>query len=337
MLSDDSMQSQGGKARAEALTAEQRAEIARKAAEARWAIPVETHSGPLKIGEIEIMCHVLSDGTRLVSQEGVNRGLGRRGRPKAKHEENQGLQLPVFLQANNLQPFIPQEDMGVFKPIKFKRQTGGAYSIGYRAEILPKTCHVFLDAKEAGKLVQMQQATAERCRILSRGLSEVGIIALVDEATGYQEVRDRAALAKILERYLMSEARKWERMFQIDYYKELFRLQGWTFDPDSNARTPYLGKLTNNIIYDRLQPGIRKKLDELNPKIETSTGRKRRKHTHHQFFTGEVGVPELKEHLSNVTVLMKVSKDWDHFIDMLDKVKPRVGETLKLALEFDQK
>lgn len=328
MLAEDSIQSMGGKARDKALSAEKKAEIARKAAEARWAIPVETHAGELDIGGIKILCHVLSDGTRLVSQEGINRGLGRRGRPKAKHEENRGLQLPVFLQANNLQPFIPQDDMAVFKPVRFKRRSGGAYSIGYKAEILPKACHVFLDAKEATKLVPSQFATADRCKILSRGFSEVGIIALVDEATGYQEVRDRLALAKILERYLMNEGyRKWERTFQVDYYKEIFRLRGWTFQPKSTARPQLIGKITRNIVYDRLEAGILKRLDELNPKDPESGKRKRK---FFQYFTGDVGVPELKEHLSNVVFLMKASDNYQDFIDRLDRAKPRVGDTLKL-------
>jgi hypothetical protein len=81
-------------------------------------------------------------------------------------------------------------------------------------------------------------------------------------------------------------------------------------------------------VYDRLEVGILKRLDELNPKDEAV----RWKRKFFQYFTGEVGVPELKEHLSNVVFHMKSSTDWGDFIDRLNKAEPRVGDTLKLPL-----
>src|SRR5947199_6820514 len=76
--------SKGGRARAEALSPEARREIARRAAEARWSadggesskIPRETHDGIIKLGNVEIQCSVLEDGTRVFSTRGVNRALG---------------------------------------------------------------------------------------------------------------------------------------------------------------------------------------------------------------------------------------------------------------------
>lgn len=322
----------GGKARAEALSNEQRAAIAKKAAAARWALPKATHEGAIPLAQKSIPCAVLEGGTRLLTQGGFLLALGRAEKAKGGQGSTVDGMIP-FLAAENLKPFITSELAESTTPIRF-RTLSGAAAFGYKAEILPMVCEVYLDARSAGKLHSSQDKIARSADVILRGLARVGIAALIDEATGYADVRDRIALAKILEKYLMTEARKWERMFQIDYYRELFRLQGWTFNPDTNARTPYLGKLTNNIIYDRLQPGVLKKLDELNPRVETSAGKKRRKHTFHQFFTGDVGVPELKEHLSNVTILMKVSKDWAHFVDMLDRVKPRLGDTLRLHLDF---
>ena len=40
-----------------------------------------------------------------------------------------------------------------------------------------------------------------------RGFAQVGIAALVDEATGYQEVRDRKALQAILDAFLVKNLR----------------------------------------------------------------------------------------------------------------------------------
>jgi hypothetical protein len=334
MLTDDSIQSMGGKARDAALSDEQKSAIAKKAAEARWGLPrviCGTPDRPLRIGDATIPCYVLEGERRVLVQGAI---ISAMGMARGSSSKGGGDRLAHFVNQKLLNPFISDDLRNVTaSPLKFITPSGSV-AHGYEAEFLAKLCFAVLDAERAGIIQKQQEHIARQCRILIEGFSIVGINALVDEATGYQEVRDKQALAKILERYLMSEARKWDRMFQIDYYKELFRLQGWTFDPSTNARTPYLGKLTNNIVYDRLQPGVLKKLDELNPRIPRADGKSRRKYTHHQFFTGDVGVPELKEHLSNVTILMKVSRDWGQFIEMLDRVRPRVGDSLRLALEY---
>jgi len=265
----------------------------------------------------------------LLTQGGFLLALGRAEKAKGGQGSTIDGMVP-FLAASNLKPFIPQDLGESTKPIRF-RTLSGATAFGYRAEILPRVCEVYLDAKAANALHERQDKIATAADIIIRGLARVGIAALIDEATGYQDVRDRLALAKILERYLMTEGyRRWERMFQIDYYREIFRLRGWTFNPDSTARPQLIGKITNNIVYDRLQPGILKKLKELCPKDES--GRKKRKY--HVYFTGDVGVPELREHLSNVTMLMKASVNWNQFMDGLDRAKPRLGDTLKLPLDF---
>src|SRR5208282_4454024 len=60
----------GGHARAEALSAEERTETARRAARARWdeTVPTATHIGELTIDDLVLPCAVLPDGTRVISQ-----------------------------------------------------------------------------------------------------------------------------------------------------------------------------------------------------------------------------------------------------------------------------
>jgi hypothetical protein len=288
-------------------------------------LPKATHEGFIKLGKKLIPVAVLDDGTRLLTQQGFLQALGRARSAKGGQGSTVDGMIP-FLAASNLKPFITKELSEATKPLRFRSLTGGS-AFGFNAELLPQIAEVYLDARDADKLHASQNKIAVEADIIIRGLARVGIVALIDEATGYQEIRDRLALAKILERYLMNEGyRKWERTFQVDYYKEIFRLRGWTFEPKSTARPQLIGKFTRNIVYDRLEAGILKRLDELNPKDETG----KRKRKFFQYFTGDVGVPELKEHLSNVVFLMKASDDWQDFIDRLDRAKPRVGDTLRL-------
>src|SRR5690606_14898692 len=123
--------------------------------------------------------------------------------------------------------------------------------IGYRAELLPDVCDIFADAERAGVLRKNQLHIAAACRLLSRGLTRVGIIGLIDEATGYQHSRAANALAKILETYIAKELQPWVYTFGNEFYQQLFRLRGLDYQKDSVKRPQYFGHLTNDIIYRR--------------------------------------------------------------------------------------
>src|SRR6185312_609353 len=97
----------GGIARAEVLSPQARADIARKAAGARWnkGLPVATHPGTVNIGDWQIECAVLDDGRRVLSQRGFNRALGRShgGEDfRRKQESEAGGEMPIFLGPKNL-------------------------------------------------------------------------------------------------------------------------------------------------------------------------------------------------------------------------------------------
>lgn len=315
----------GGVARAEALTPEQRSEIAAKAAQARWdaSVPKATHEGNLKIGELQLPVAVLSGGVRVLTSKALMTALGRPWKGTYKRTG-----LPNFIGASNLLPFINQELRDVLQPIEYQ-PIKGKKILGYRAELLPLVCDVYLAARaEGGALTPGQMPTAAQAEILVRSLSKIGIVALVDEATGYQDVRDRQALQAILDKYLTAEKAKWAKTFPDDFYKKLFRLRKWEYNPMSVKRPPLVGKLTNNIVYDRLAPGVLDKLDELNPRTEKGY----RKEKHHQFFTTDYGIPELKQHILNLMFLMDAADGWKSFLVMLNRASPKKGSTLELPL-----
>ena len=84
------------------------------------------------------------------------------------------------------------------------------------------------------------------------------------------------------------------------------------------ARPQYFGKLTNNIVYRRLAPGV---LDELKRTQEKSPSG-RPKHKLFQRLTGNLGYPKLREHLGSVVTIMKLSEDYDDFMKKLDVIHP---------------
>jgi hypothetical protein len=328
----------GGLARAQSLTPDERRDIARSAAVARWSsnMPIATHEGVLSLGGIEIPCSVLEDGTRVLSQTGFVRAIGRKGGFRGGRQFESELGLPEFLAASNLKPFITNDLIANSEPIPFrtfrgKRQGGRAY--GFRADLLPLVCNAFLDAKDASALHKAQLHIAQQCKILSRAFAVVGVTALIDEATGYQEVRDRLALQKILEAYLSRELAAWAKRFPNEFYQEMFRLRGWTWDEvrqkqGKGAGPRVVGKYTNDFVYARLAPGILDELQNRNPADEH--GRRRVKH--HQWLTEDVGHPALAQHLHAVIGLMRASASWEEFQRLINRAFPRRTDLRDLPL-----
>ena len=326
----------GGKARAEALPPEKRKEIAKKAAASRWAdVAVATHGSPdhpLKIGDMEIPCYVLEDDRRVLVKNGLIKALGMSGGGSG----NTGLsndRMVRFIESQTLKPFIsePLAEM-IRNPIKFKFKRGGT-AHGYDATILADICDAVLAARAAGVLQPQQTHIADQCELLVRGFARVGIIALVDEATGYQKDRQKDALAKILEAFIAKELQPYVKTFPAEYYEELFRLRGLSFPTDSVKRPPYFGTLTNDIVYKRLAPGVLDELKSITPRNET-TGRHKGKMF--QWLTNNKGYPALKEHLVSVVTIMKLSDSWQDFQRKINRIHPKYNITLPLPLEYHE-
>jgi len=318
--------SAGGEARAKSLTPERRKEIAQKGVEARRARAVEretlaklpraTHEGVLAIGGPGIPCAVLENGKRLLTQSGFMVALGRARQAKGRSHYDADVNLPAFLTAKNLKPFIPEELFVTSSQIEF-RTLSGTRAFGYSADLLPMVCGVFLDAKAAGEkiLTHNQKPIADKALMLIRGLAHVGIIALVDEATGYQYERPRRELEEQLKKFLSDSLRRYARTFPIDYFKHLCRLRGVHFRPD--MRLPlYFGHLTNNLVYRRIAPGLLIHLKERKAEL----GKTSNKLT--QWLSLDVGVPELLLHLGGVVTLMKQHKTYEDFERELNKIAP---------------
>ena len=161
-------------------------------------------------------------------------------------------------------------------------------------------------------------------------MANIGIIGLVDEATGYQEVRARRALAAILEEFIAKELRPWTRTFPPEFYEEIFRLKRWP-GPDGVKRPSVIGTYTNDIVYDRLAPGVLDELKRINPPVSLG----RRRHKHFQWLTGDVGHSKLKEHLIGVMALMRAAPNWAAFKRSLQRSYPKQNEQIPLALGDD--
>ncbi len=324
--------SKGGNARAQKLTSEERREIARYAAEIRWAanpmFPKETHTGILKIAGREIPCSVLDNGLRVFSTSGLSRVVGSR-KKGANEAAKPGLpRLPPFLAKSSIRPFIPDDLMApLISPVKYKpKQSGTAF--GYEATLLPRICEVILDARKAGVL--RAGLLVETAELLLRGFAHVGVIALVDEATGYQQERARDELNRILEAYISKELLPWTKRFPDEFFKHLYRLHDWEYKEGHHKSPRYLGKLINRLVYEQLPPGVLPELRRLNPPMQSGY----RRHRHHQFLTPETGHPHLDKQIVAATTLLRIADSKDQFDRLFEKAFPRKNQ--QMALDYGE-
>jgi hypothetical protein len=285
-----------------------------------------THEGELKIGDALIPCAVLEDGTRVISQRGFARAVGA-STPTAISRRGAG-ELPVLLTARNLRAFISADLAESAKPIEYIAVRGGRSAYGIAASAIPKICEVWLKARDAGELKHNQLHLAGAADILIRGLAGVAMTALVDEATGYQVIRDKHALQAILDAYLRKELAAWAKRFPDEFYQQMFRLRGWEWKGMKINRPSVVGIYTKDLVYERLAPNILEELETRNPK--DSRGRRTAKH--HMWLTDDIGVPALAQHLWALIGLMRVcaNGEWDRFYNMVEKAFPKKGETLLL-------
>ncbi|PWK79299.1 P63C domain-containing protein [Mucilaginibacter oryzae] len=267
---------------------------------------------PLKLGAVEIPCYVLEDGTRVLSGRAMQKALG--------YEGSSGDWLKNFIANKNINNNIPPEILaGILKPIKFKRvDAGGSQptTYGYDATALIDLCDALITLNKAGILRDNQKIFAEQAEVIIRSVAKVGIIALIDEATGYQHNREKDELQKILSAYIAAELLPWQKRFPDEFYQEIFRLNGWDYTVNGIQNRPgVIGTWTKKLIYNLLPKGVLEELERKTP-ISQAGNRTAR---FHQSLTLDIGEPHLEKQLISVITLMNISSNWDEFLRLFGK------------------
>lgn len=342
MDTENSGKAKGGYARAAKLTPEERKTIAQKAARERWGssnLPRETHRGVLKIGDKKIPCAVLDNGIRVLRERSVAIAFGKRGGGahwKRKKSQTGGSHLPEYVSAKNLEGFI-NEDVRekLSNPISYITTTGKE-AYGLTAILLPEICDIWLKAREKGALSDIQLSTARQAEIILKGFAHIGIIALVDEATGYQEIRPRDALQAYLEMIIRKELAAWAKKFPDEFYENIYKLKNWPWPGMKKNRFSVVAHYTRDLIYERIAPTLLVELEKKSPKNETG----KRKNKLHQWLTEDVGDPMLAQHLHSLVMFQRLALSngygWNRFVKMVDRVLPKKDSTLDLPFNLDE-
>lgn len=286
------------------------------------------YEGELQLGDKTIQCYVLEDGTRALSKSEMQRALGVIGNEPAQRSSKR---LDEILSSKQVSRFI-SEDLMSSKLSTIDAAWKGTSIKLYDALALPELCEVMLKVRDYAaqnniELGARQKAVIAEADILIRSLAKVGIIALIDEATGYQHEREQDELQKILKAYIAEELLPWQKRFPDVFYQELFRLNGWNYTVRGIKRRPgIIGKWTNKLIYEQLPPGVLAELKRVTPKSARL----------HQSLTADIGQPELAAQITQVVTIFRLSDNMGQMWSNFNKLQSRQAGQLELPFEFDE-
>jgi hypothetical protein len=241
--------------------------------------PVAEWSGNLGIGGSELPCYVLNDGRRVISRTGATSILaGKKG----------GGQLEKYVATGALPQYMPtdlKEKMIDFSIPEVVNKTVR----GIDAEMFLEICRGYVRAFEANALeTRSQKEMAHKAIAFLAACANVGLVALIDEATGYQYDRAEDALRVKLKAYFNEKIRQWEKTFPDELWQEFGRLTNWK--GSVTQRPKYWGKLVMELVYSYLDPDVAKWLRENAP-------RPRKGQNYHQWLTSQYGLKKLVEHI----------------------------------------
>ena len=313
----------GGRARANTLTPTQRSEAARKAVTARWEkagkvppppkeppkvkagrrpepeMPFSMYQGTLSMGKLRMRCHVLNDGRRVFTQAEVTRVLT--GSPRTTS-------LQSYLA--NLKGFNPKK---LEARIAFRIPRLPRPALGYEAPLMIDVCDAYVDAWNNERLHPSQESLAKQAEIIIRACAKVGIIALIDEATGYQKVRKERALQIKLQAFIADEMQEWARLFPTEFWHELARLENVHYSP--SHRPLRWGQYVMAFVYDAIDKDVANELRQKNPNPQHGQN-------HHQWLK-EHGKDAVRMQINKTIGIMQSCDDMAEFKHRFAKVLSR--------------
>ena len=273
--------------------------------------PFAKYRGQIELGGDPVDAYVLDNGDRVISL---------RSTIKAMADVDTG-NLGEYIGVRSLNKYINKElILGELREFNIPgTQLKGK---GLTSDQFELICRAYVQALyEGAPLTDRQREIAVKCAIIAAGLTRTGLDALIDEATGYQYVRDEDALQVKLRAFIAEELRAWEKTFPDELWEEFGRLTNW--QGSLHSRPKYWGKLVIELIYDTLDPDVAKYLRENRPPAGIRW---------HQNLTENYGVRQL---VSRCYEIIGLSKSCRTIEELRKKVAHHYGKQSLLFGVYD--
>ena len=270
------------------------------------AIPKAKWLGALTIGEAELPVFVLDNGLRVVSRTGATGILT---------DKKGGGNLESYLRVEALARYIPPDLPGLLVEFQLEEVVNKTVQ-GFSAETFIEICRAYVRALSDGALdTDRQREIAIKASMFLASCAKVGLIALIDEATGYQYDRAADALRVKLKAFLAEEMRDWEKTFPDDLWVEFGRLTNWK--GTVTHRPKYWGHLVTELVYTYLDADVCRWLKENKP--QPQKGR-----NWHQWLSDQYGLKKLVQH---IYTLIGVAKTCHDMRELREKMAEMYGKT----------
>jgi hypothetical protein len=215
----------------------------------------------------------------------------------------------------------------IFKPL------GGDPAHGYEGTFVIDVCDMIWEAHKQGKLAPSQRFLAVQAEIIVRSSAKVGIIALIDEATGYIKDKRKEEYRELFNEFIRQECREWEREFPEQFFDIIYRLYNLRRSRVKTHHPQFFGKFIRKYVYAPLansNGAILEMLDGKNPVVYVNGGRK---YTMHQFLTDTLGLPALRAHIWQLVGIGNTTRSKEAFERAFKMGFPQSGDQGEL---FDE-
>lgn len=277
--------------------------------------PFAKHAGTVDLGSGHIDCYVLDNNDRVLALRSAVRAL----------TGVDGSDLDSYIGVQSLRGYLDSKEV-LAGALDFSIPGTQFTGRGLRANAFLGICRAYVNALQAGALTtERQRGLAMKCAVLLAACANVGLDALIDEATGYQYERAEDALQVKLRAYVLEELRAWEKTFPDALWEEFGRLTNWS--GSLHSRPKWWGKLVLELIYEALDPDVAAHLKTTKPSP-------RHGQNYHQWLTQDVGLRALIPHIHQV---VGIAKTCSTIAELKEKVALHYGKKpMQLPLRFDQ-
>lgn len=284
--------------------------------------------GSLELGGWLIECHHLETGQRVITQRSFADIIGmKRGGPL-------GYRLATLLDNPALKSSkTKQLSLAIETPIRFKMLKGPS-AYGYQADVLVEYCKAILEARRVNAIVGIAaERYAKCCEIFVIACAKTGIMALIDEATGFatDAEKKKDEYRRLFETFIRDEIREWEKEYPKQFFDLIYKL--YSMKPTGNNHPQFFGTFIRKYVYQPLansNGAILDALDLKNPVVHALGGRK---HKMHQFLTDSIGLPSLRQHLWQVIGIGNAARNRSDFDLAFKRAFPRVGDQFEINLD----
>ncbi|HLG94276.1 MAG TPA: P63C domain-containing protein [candidate division Zixibacteria bacterium] len=277
--------------------------------EARWW-------GTLVVGEWEIPCYVLEDARRVLGRAEVASVL-----TDEKEAAEKSGHLESLLEIKALKPYLPPKH--AVKTVELTLPGAENKKVhGIEAETFVEICKAYVRARDEKALsAQRELKVAQNTAKILAACAREGLIALIDETTGYQYDRIQEALRQKLSFYIKDGLEKWEPTFPDQLWETFRRLTKW--EGPLNSHPPYWGKLVMELVYEYLENDVVDWLRHNEPLPKDGKNQR-------QWLQNQYGLKELTEH---IWMLVGMAKPCRTMLELRQKMAEQFGrEAIYLTL-----